>query len=401
MAAAAGSILPASYFDGLSTLWGGCAYIGSAIVAVGLTLQTVRGRPDVGTFTWLLAKVLLIGLSTLFIREWLMRLNDIVLLFGSMMGVDPRAVDERFVQFIAGKTAANPKASVWDVIWGTKSIGTAVSYAFLWLFGWMSWGVQYVVKLIGGILLTAGWALSPIFLSFFMLRPMSGVAQKYLVGLVALVCWPFGWVVAAVVTNALLEAAATASLIPVILTGASIAAPALTVLLVGVWMLVSSVLAPWITTKILLMGANPAAAFARGVAGVAQAAFTGGVGAAVAAATGGIGVSGAVVAAAGGALAAGTESASRGGGPARTTNTAIGGISGLYGGALMRRHAAASEGAAAAQRQSAAASEEFAAVFTEYAQRKRPSRSGFNQQPHDDDPNQAAIDIGSHDKSKS
>jgi type IV secretion system protein TrbL len=202
MAVSTGSILPASYFDGLSTLWGACAYIGSAIVATGLTLRTIGSRPDVGTFTWLLAKVLLIGLSTLFIREWLMRLNDIVLSFGSMMGVDPRVVDERFVQFIAGKTPANPKASVWDVIWGTKSIGTATSYAFLWLFGWMSWGVQYVVKMIGGVLLTAGWALSPIFLSFFMLRPMSGVAQKYLIGLVALVCWPFGWVIAAVVTNA-------------------------------------------------------------------------------------------------------------------------------------------------------------------------------------------------------
>ena len=399
MAAPAGSILPASYFDGLSTLWGGCAYIGSAIVALGMTLQTIRSRPDVGAFTWLLAKVFLIGLSTLFIREWLMRLNDIVLSFGSMMGVDPRVVDERFVQFIAGKTAANPKASVWDVIWGTKSIGTAVSYAFLWLFGWMSWGVQYVVKMIGGVLLTAGWALSPIFLSFFMLRPMTGVAQKYLIGLVALVCWPFGWVIAAVVTNALLEAAATASLIPVILTGASIAAPALTVLLVGVWMLVSSVLAPWITTKVLLMGANPAAGYAQGVGGVAQAAFSGGVGAAVAAATGGIGAAGAVVAAAGGAFAAGTESAARGGGSARTTNTAIGGISGLYAGSLMRRNADAAEQNAVAETRRAAAAESMASEFTQHARRKRQDRSGLNQQPHVADPNQAAIDIDSNAKS--
>src|SRR5688500_5075646 len=118
MAAPGGSILPTSYFDGLSALWGACAYIGSAIVAVGLTLNTIRSRPDVGTFTWLLAKVFLIGLTTVFLREWLMRLNDIVLSFGNMMGVDPRAVDDRYVQFITGKTAANPKASVWDVIWG-------------------------------------------------------------------------------------------------------------------------------------------------------------------------------------------------------------------------------------------------------------------------------------------
>jgi len=399
MAAPAGSILPNSYFDGLSSLWGGCAYIGSAIVTTGLVLQTLRSRPDAGMFTWLLAKVLLIGLSTLFIREWLMRLNDIVLAFGSMLGVDPRAVDERFVQFIAGKTSANPKASVWDVIWGTKSIGTAISYAFLWLFGWMSWGVQYVVKMIGGVLLTAGWALSPIFLSFFMLRPMAGVAQKYIVGLVALVCWPFGWVIAAVVTNALLEAAASANLIPVILGGVAVAAPALTVLLVGVWMTVSSILAPWVTTKILMMGANPAAAFAEGVGGVVQAAFSGGVGAAVAAATGGASAAGLIAAAAGGAVTAGTESAARGGGSARTTNTAIGGISGLYASSLMRRNADATERTAAASGRRAAAAESMASELTKHARQMRQSRSGLDHQPHEDDPNRAAIDIDSHAKS--
>lgn len=401
MAAPAGSILPATYFDGLSTLWGGCAYLASAIVTVGLVVQTVRSRPDASTFIWLLTKVFFIGLSTVFLREWLMRLNDIVIAFGNMMGVDPTSVDDRYIQFISGKTAGDPRASVWDVIWGTKSIGTAICYAFLWLFGWLSWGVQYVVKLIGDVLLTAGWSLSPLFLSFFMLRPMAGVGQKYIIGLVALVFWPFGWVMAGVITNAMLDAAATASLVPVIVGGASLAAPALTVLLIGSWMLVSSFLAPWITTKILLMGINPAAAFAEGVGGVMQAAFSSGTGAAVAAATGGAGAAAVIASAAGGALAGGGESAARGGGSARTTATAIGGLSGFYSGTLARRHAVASEESAAAQRQNAEASEDFASVFTEYARSQRRSRSGFDKQPHEDDPNKAAINIESHVKSKS
>ena len=395
MAAPTDSILPSSYFDGLSSLWGGCAYVGSVIVTAGLIFQTVRSRPDASSFIWLLTKVLFIGLSTLFIREWLMRLSDVIFAFASMMGVDPTTVDDRFLQFISGKTAAEPNASVWDIIWGTKSIGTALCYAFLWLFGWLSWGVQYVVKLIGGVLLTAGWSLSPIFLSFFMLRPMTGVAQKYILGLVALVCWPFGWVIAAVATNAMLEAAATANLIPIFVVGAPVAVPALTVLLIGTWMLVSSILAPWVTTKVLLMGMNPASALAQGVGGVAQAALTGGVGAAVAAATGGVGAVGVIAAAAGGSMAGGSESAMRGGGSARTTSTAIGGVSGFYSGSFMRRRTAAAEATAAAQNREADASEQFTSQFAEHAQRRRQSRSGTNLQPHIDDPNRAAIDIDS------
>lgn len=392
------SILPESYFSGLSELWGGCAYIGSAIVAIGLVHQTVRGRPDAGTFIWLLAKVFLIGLSTLFLREWLMRLNDIVMAFGAMLGVDPTMVDDRFIQFIAGKTAAEPETSVWDIIWGTESLGTAICYAFLWLFGWLSWGVQYVVKLVGDILLTAGWSLSPIFLAFFMLRPMAGVAQKYVIGLIGLILWPFGWVIAAVVTNAMLETAASVSLLPVYVIGDPVGGPTLTVLLIGAWMLVSSILAPWITTKVLLMGANPAMALAQGVGGVAQAALSGGVGAAVAAVTGGAAGGAVIASAAAGALAGGGESAARGGESARTTGTVIGGFSGFQSGRFMRRQADASEATAQASGRRAAAAESMARTVSQHAQR-RASRSGFNHQPHTEDPNQAAIDIGSNEKS--
>ena len=327
-----------------------------------------------------------------------MRLNDVVTAFGGLLGINPREVDERFVTFIAGKAATEPDASMWDIIWGTKSIGTAICYALLWLFGWLAWGVQYVVKMIGGVLLTAGWALSPIFLSFFMLRPMAGVAQKYIVGLVALVCWPFGWVIAAVVTNAMLEAAATANLVPIFVVGAPIAAPALTVLLIGAWMLVSSVLAPWVTTKVLLMGANPATALAQGVGGAAQAAVVGGVSAAVAAATGGAGGAAVAAAAVAGAGASGAESAVRGGGSPRMTGAAISGLSGFYTGSFMRRHAAAAERTASAQEKHASASESFASEFSSHARRQREEKN-VSSQPHEPDPNQAAIDIDSHAKS--
>jgi type IV secretion system protein TrbL len=397
MSAPAASILPPSFFDGLSALWGGCAYLASAIVTAGLVVQVVRSRPDAGAFIWLLAKVFLIGLSTVFLREWLMRLNDIVITFNSLLGVDPRSVDRRFVEFIAGKTATDPNSSIWDIIWGTESVGTAFCYAFLWLFGWIAWGVQYVVKLIGDVLLVVGWALSPIFLSFYMLRPMVAVAQKYVVGLVALVLWPFGWTVASVITNAMLQAAAVANLVPVFNSGSPLAVPALTVLLIGSWMLVSTVLAPWIITKIFLMGANPAMAFAQGVGGVAQAAFVGGVGAAVAAVTGGAAAPAVIAATAGGTMMAGAESAARGGESAQTTNTALRGLAGFYAGNLARRHTEAAEGATAAQRQRSAAAQSFASEFSGYV-RQRQSRSGFDHQPHDDDPNQAAIEIESHAK---
>lgn len=391
-------LLPTTYYEGVSRLWGGCAYVGSTIVAAGLTFQVVRSRPDASSFVWLLSKVLLIGIATLLLREWLMRVNDIALAFGGMMRIDPTAVDDRFVEYLSGRSSANPDASAWDIIWGTQSLGTAICYALLWLFGWLAWGVQYIVKLVGDILLTAGWALSPIFLAFFMIPSLAGIGHRYLMGLVALVMWPFGWVIASVVTNAMLDAAALANLVPVFGVNGAMAAPMLTILLLGAWMLVTSVLAPWVTTRILLMGANPAAVLIGATGSVAQSAFSGGVSAGVAAITGGAGGLAALSAVFGGAMSAGTESAARGGGAARTTRTAIGGLSGLYAGRLMRRHAAATEESASAQRQNSEASEAFASVFTERAYRQRSKRTG---QPHHENPNQAAIELDQNAKPKS
>jgi type IV secretion system protein TrbL len=387
-----GSILPQSFFDGLSQLWGACAYVAASLVVIGLVLRIAANGSDPLNIVRLLLRVLMIGLATLFLREWLMRLNDIIGAFGATMNIDPTTVDTRFAQFIAGKTGTNPGTSFWDVLWGSGSVGAAVAYAFLWFFGWLAWAVQFLVKFVGDILLSVGWSVSPIFLAFFMLRPMENVARKYLLGLIALVCWPFGWVIAAVVTNAMLDAAASASLIPsAAAAGTSATLPALTVLLVATWMLLSSALAPYVTTKVLLMGGNPAAAFGQGLAGIGQSVVAGGFGAATAAATGGAAAGGIIAAAATGALSSGAESAARGGTSASVSSSATNGLSGLYGARMSYRRTSAMETGAAAKMRQADAAETFAAQFSEHTKQARST--AVDGQPGDDDPNQKAMEI--------
>ena len=390
--APAGSILPQSFFDGLSQLWGACAYIAASIVAAGFALRGATGGWDPFNVIRLLSRLLLIGLATLFLREWLIRFNDVIGAFSAMMNVDPTTVDSRFAQFIAGKTGASPGKSFWDVLWGTGSVGAAIAYGFLWFFGWLAWAVQFLVKFVGDILLSVGWALSPIFLSFFMIRPMENVARKYILGLIALVCWPFGWVIAAVVTNAMLDAAASASLIPSAAgPSASTILPALTVLLVATWMLLSSALAPYVTTKVLLMGSNAAAAFGQGVAGIAQSVVAGGFGAATAAATGGAAAGGMIAAAAAGALASGAESAARGGDSARASGSVTSGLAGLYGARMSYRRMNAIETSAAAKMRQAEAAETFAEQFSEHTKQARST--ALEDKPQASDPNQKAKEI--------
>jgi type IV secretion system protein TrbL len=392
MGAPAGSILPQSFFDALSTLWGVTAYVAASIVAAGVALSGWTNRDEPNALLRLLTKVILIGLATACLREWLIRFGDIVNAFGSVFQIDPRAVDEKFIHFLAGSPASNPKVSAWDVIWNTGSVGAAFAYAMLWVIGWISFGVQFIVKLVGDILLSAGWALSPLFLACFLLRPMAGVALKYILGLVVLVCWPFGWVLAGVVTDAMLDRAAAANLVTVLIPGGDPIGPILTVLLIGLWMIVSSITAPYVLYRVLTSGANPAAAFAHAVGGVMQGTLIGGAGAATAAVTGGAAAPAVIAAAALGAMAGGTESSARGGGFPSTTATGVGAAAGLYRGRFVRRQTGAMEDMAAAQTRNADAAEEFNSHLRRHTTR-HPN------QPHRSDPNQAAIEIEAHAKS--
>src|SRR4051812_13474659 len=117
MSAPPGSILPDSYFDGLSQFWGATAYVASSIVAAGFVFTVALNRHDPGSILRQIVRVFFIGLATAFLREWLMRLGDVIGAFGDFFAIDPSLVDDKFIKFISGTTPGSPNTSVWDVIW--------------------------------------------------------------------------------------------------------------------------------------------------------------------------------------------------------------------------------------------------------------------------------------------
>jgi len=131
-----------------------------------------------------------------------------------------------------------------------------------------------------------------------------------------------------------------------------------------------------VTTKILLMGANPAAAFAEGVGGVTQATFSGGVGAAVAAATGGARNSRGHCRGRWGRHGLRRRISRTRRRLCQTTGTAIRGLSGFIR-PLHPETNRSVRGDCFCAEPSAEASEAFTSQFAEHARRKRQSRSGI------------------------
>jgi len=134
---------------------------------------------------------------------------------------------------------------------------------------WLMSGVQQIFY-------TIEIAVSPIFLGMLMIPRLVGTATRFFCFLVAITLWPLAWAICDLLTRALIELAVN----PANNLGASVFGASAMMLgywvLLAIWVMGSSVFAPFIVSAALVAGSS-------GIAGVLGAT----IGAAVARATGG------------------------------------------------------------------------------------------------------------------
>ena len=205
----------------------------------------------------------------------------------------------------------------------------AIMAGALLLLGYITKGIVLLFLVLQKILLTFAYALSPIFVGFFALRSTRGIAVNYLMTTVGLVSWPLGFALSACGTYGLVQFFGNAGFFSVAGNLLMLNEAFFALLIIAVWLLVSTIISPVIISKVMATGAQAGSALLAGVANTAAAA----TGAAVT--TGATLAGGAATAGAGGAApggAGGGALAASGGGTAGASSS--GGSAGI--GAALR-----------------------------------------------------------------
>lgn len=137
--------------------------------------------------------------------------------------------------------------------------------------------IVFYAYLVQKFVLYLGYALSPIFIGFLAVRTLQSIGVSYLLGLIGVMLWPFGWGVASIMTKGLIDFMSDQSF----LSGGSLAGAAgytlqnlIGVGILGIWLIFSTIAAPVILQKAIASGTQIGQALASGAAtaGVAAAA---------------------------------------------------------------------------------------------------------------------------------
>ena len=188
----------------------------------------------------------------------------------------------------------------------------AIMAGALLLLGYITKGIVLLFLVLQKILLTFAYALSPIFVGFFALRSTRGIAVNYLMTTVGLISWPLGFALSACGTYGLVQFFGNAGFFSVAGNLLMLNEAFFALLIIAVWLLVSTIISPVIISKVMATGAQAGSALLAGVANT------------VAAATGAAVTTGATLA--GGAAAGGVGAAAGGSAPAASS---VGGSAGI------------------------------------------------------------------------
>ena len=160
-------------------------------------------------------------------------------------GTAAGALDGAAVTNIAGSpVTASQGFNLLDPIGSTWAL---LQRFAVWLLSVLALCMMAVMAFVEQFFYQIEVALSPIFIGFFMIPALRGVATRFFTNLASILLWPLGWIVAALGTQALLDLATAAA------SGQDSMAT-------GIWYPTGGVMA-WIAAAVWTIGASIGAPF--------------------------------------------------------------------------------------------------------------------------------------------
>lgn len=242
-------------------LHGVFAAFASIMVFAGILSAAHKGA--MGDLSQTLRSVLSAGIIAVVIFAFPSWVDDLQLLAHSMVRVldsDPSQSHERFAILIAGPSEVQGgDVGFWDVLWSDQGgIGKAVLYAIILFVGQIALAIMWLGFVVQQLAIIFAIAASPIFLAALLLGSTRELGVRFLLGVVSISAWPIGWSFADILTSALIGLAAG--------TGPENAALAVSkgfflIVVISLWLLASTVAAPYAISKALQSGAQVGTAF--------------------------------------------------------------------------------------------------------------------------------------------
>ena len=226
------------------------------LFTVGIISTASHGITPPDLFRYLVRLTILTTLLV-YLPAWGNTIQDILqssILNG--LGVDPTNVQDQYTQLLAIKRDTGTDKSWWDILSSMNGMVVEMLISgLLWLIGLFASFMLFWAYIFQKIILHLGYALSPMLIGLMAIHPLRSIGAKYLMNLVGVLLWPFGWATAALVTQAILDFMTDPSFKFVDPTGALYGLQnTIGVAVLGFWVIFSTIAAPTVIQHVLSHG---------------------------------------------------------------------------------------------------------------------------------------------------
>ena len=236
--------------------------LAAVLVLGGLIVAISRAGSDPAALLRAILGVGIIALSIAYFPDWSNTAQDIAHGIIEELGANPSQSHENFARYVAGVSAdGDEKAGLWDVLFsGDGGIGHAMLYAAIFLLSKLASAIMWLFFVLQQALIQFQIGFAPIFLAMFLVGPLRSVALQFQMSFAAVLLWPLGWAIASLMTDTILQLAATNRIYRTA-DGLLLGGPQtfFFTIVLSVWVLFSTIGAPLVIRKLLTTGANAGA----------------------------------------------------------------------------------------------------------------------------------------------
>jgi hypothetical protein len=157
--------------------------------------------------------------------------------------------------------------------------GDSLNIAILWplthMLSLLALGIMWLMQAVQQILFDIEVAVSPIFIGMLAIRQLSGIATRFFCSFVAICIWGIGWAICDLLTTAIINIAVNPTNNVVVTLVSPLTAIGIWIML-AIWVVGSSLIAPLWMSSMLMNGSSGLAAVFGATVGMAAARFAGG-----------------------------------------------------------------------------------------------------------------------------
>ena len=243
--------------------------IGTALLAVAFIVEFWHGPPGPVELLKFLVKVFLIVVLMANSHDWINATQSFVQDWvQAHVPASPDQVAVRFKAKLAQaqETPEGEDSSFWDSLFNASSWFESGIALVLTVVAWIAMGILFFVNTVQWAILRLCWVLGVVLFPTLAIRPLSHLGMRHLLRTVAVILWPLAVALAATLTDGLLDTATDPNFLGNAGMVGALGRGLITLLclvVIAVWIMVSTIAGPVFIQLLLTGSAGPAAALTK------------------------------------------------------------------------------------------------------------------------------------------